>query len=75
MLEINYSTNIHLRIFSCVFNFDFINQNTFFSLRSTDDRTDVSKIAKKLGGGGHRNAAGCMVNEIKFDLGFDLQYR
>lgn len=29
-----------------------------FSLRSTDDRLDVSVIAKKFGGGGHRNAAG-----------------
>lgn len=29
-----------------------------FSMRSEDSRTDVSKIAKKFGGGGHRNAAG-----------------
>lgn len=29
-----------------------------FSLRSRDDRMDVSEIAKKHGGGGHRNAAG-----------------
>lgn len=29
-----------------------------FSLRSSDDRMDVSEIAKKFGGGGHRNAAG-----------------
>ncbi|WP_057465796.1 DHHA1 domain-containing protein [Pseudovibrio sp. POLY-S9] len=28
------------------------------SLRSSDEREDVSKIAKKFGGGGHRNAAG-----------------
>jgi oligoribonuclease NrnB/cAMP/cGMP phosphodiesterase (DHH superfamily) len=28
------------------------------SLRSDDDRIDVSAIAKQLGGGGHRNAAG-----------------
>lgn len=28
------------------------------SLRSTDDRLDVSEIAKEYGGGGHRNAAG-----------------
>jgi uncharacterized protein len=31
---------------------------TTYSLRSTDSRTDVSEIAKKYGGGGHRNAAG-----------------
>lgn len=37
----------------------YLEQNTSrFSLRSTDDRIDVSAIAKKFGGGGHRNAAG-----------------
>lgn len=29
-----------------------------FSLRSTDDGVDVSAVAKKYGGGGHRNASG-----------------
>lgn len=29
-----------------------------FSLRSDDSRTDVAEVAKKFGGGGHRNAAG-----------------
>ncbi|MGE5635351.1 MAG: DHH family phosphoesterase, partial [Nocardioidaceae bacterium] len=28
------------------------------SLRSTDGRVDVSRIARALGGGGHRQAAG-----------------
>lgn len=32
-----------------------------YSLRSDDDRADVSAIAKKYGGGGHRNAAGFKV--------------
>ncbi len=32
-----------------------------WSLRSEDGRMDVSEIAKKLGGGGHRNAAGFQV--------------
>lgn len=35
-----------------------------FSLRSANDRKDVAEIAVKLGGGGHRNAAGF---EIAFD--------
>ena len=34
---------------------------TTYSLRSTDDRMDVSEIAKANGGGGHRNAAGFRV--------------
>lgn len=29
-----------------------------WSLRSRDDRMDVSEVAKRMGGGGHRNAAG-----------------
>ncbi len=32
--------------------------STAFSLRSMDDREDVSKIATDLGGGGHHNASG-----------------
>lgn len=32
-----------------------------FSLRSSDDGVDVSKVAKQYGGGGHRNAAGFKV--------------
>jgi uncharacterized protein len=32
-----------------------------YSLRSEDHRLDVSEIAKKFGGGGHRNAAGYQI--------------
>lgn len=32
-----------------------------YSLRSEDRRVDVSEVAKKFGGGGHRNAAGYQV--------------
>lgn len=32
-----------------------------YSLRSRDDRADVSEIAREFGGGGHRNAAGFKV--------------
>ncbi len=33
-------------------------EGRIFSLRSTDAGTDVSEIAKRYGGGGHRNASG-----------------
>lgn len=33
-----------------------------YSLRSMDDRMDVSEIAKAKGGGGHRNAAGYRIS-------------
>ncbi len=36
------------------------------SLRSTDGRIDVSIIARKLGGGGHRQAAG-FTTDLPFD--------
>ena len=42
--------------------------STSYSLRSTDDRSDVSKIAKSLGGGGHRNAAGCGSDVVNSTL-------
>ncbi|WP_239000572.1 DHHA1 domain-containing protein [Novosphingobium pentaromativorans] len=35
-----------------------------WSLRSHDDRTDVSEVAKSMGGGGHRNAAGFRENMV-----------
>lgn len=35
-----------------------------YSLRSMDDRMDVSEIAKANGGGGHRNAAGFRIENI-----------
>ena len=38
-----------------------------FSLRSTDDDMDVEPIAKKFGGGGHRNAAGFFISNATMD--------
>lgn len=40
-----------------------------WSLRSEDGRTDVSEIAKRFGGGGHRNSAGFEVSAVVVDLG------
>lgn len=36
------------------------------SLRSKDDRIDVSELAKKYGGGGHRNASGFRISFGEF---------
>jgi len=44
--------------FSMVYAHDHYSGITSISYRSTDERTDVSEIAKFHGGGGHRNAAG-----------------
>lgn len=35
-----------------------------FSLRSTDGGVDVSEIAVKMGGGGHRNASGYRIDKV-----------
>ena len=43
---------------------------TKFSLRSLDNKADVSTVAKIFGGGGHRNAAGCSVYGITNILPF-----
>lgn len=43
----------------------FVNTEGYvFSLRSIDSKEDVSKIAQKYGGGGHRNAAGFKVKSL-----------
>ena len=43
--------------FAAAYSDDLVHGIRYFSLRSEDSREDVSVIAKKLGGGGHRNAA------------------
>jgi oligoribonuclease NrnB/cAMP/cGMP phosphodiesterase (DHH superfamily) len=40
-----------------------------YSLRSRDNRQDVSEIAKVFGGGGHRNAAGFEIIDQPFSVG------
>lgn len=44
--------------FCVIYSYDEQNNLTRFSLRSCDNKVDVSAIAKLLKGGGHRNAAG-----------------
>lgn len=58
--------------FSCVWDFDLYRDQTLFSLRSTNERMDVSTIAKKIGGGGHRNASGIAVPKINGNLPFPI---
>jgi len=41
-----------------------VNGTRVYSLRSEDSRADVSEVAKRLGGGGHRNAAGLSVPDV-----------
>lgn len=46
------------------------NGQYYFSLRSTAQGPDVSEIARKYGGGGHRNASGFVCKSLKqLDLG------
>ena len=60
--------------FSAVFSHGLENNMTYFSLRSMDDRQDVSVIAKQCGGGGHRNASGMAVSGIVPYLPFEHTY-
>ena len=50
--------------FAICYNYDSNTNNSKFSLRSLDNRNDVSNIAKKYGGGGHRNASGMLLNNF-----------
>jgi oligoribonuclease NrnB/cAMP/cGMP phosphodiesterase (DHH superfamily) len=54
-------TYFPLSDFSAVYNHNAFDYCTKFSLRSTDDRENVSVIAKEYDGGGHRNASGCTI--------------
>lgn len=47
--------------FSVIYNYDDLGKSTHFSLRSDDEKADVSKIAVFLGAGGHRNASAVEV--------------
>lgn len=55
--------------FSCVYSIKDNNNSTIFSLRSTDERTDVSEIATLYHGGGHRNASGIRLEGLKNNIG------
>lgn len=50
--------------FSVVYSINDKADSTSFSLRSTEKHVDVSKLASKCGGGGHRNASGMKVDYL-----------
>lgn len=56
--------------FACVWDYDLYRNTTMCSLRSTAEKTDVSSIAKLIGGGGHRNASGVSIEGIVDTLPF-----
>jgi uncharacterized protein len=55
--------------FAVVPTYDIHSNCTHFSLRSSNDKIDVSEIAKLYGGGGHRNASGVTINGMHVVLG------
>ena len=58
--------------FSVAYSYDLYRNKTSFSLRSTPDRTDVSVIAKRWGGGGHRDASGLGLSGLHGSLSYDI---
>lgn len=58
--------------FSVIFSFDNVNNYTYVSLYSTNNKQDVSKIAEYFGGGGHRNAAGFRFDNITNIIGEEI---
>lgn len=69
---INYALNIHgVKIAVCITE---SSQNSFkVSLRS-NDKIDVSRVAGRFGGGGHKQASGCVVNGVLEDVVDKLVY-
>lgn len=59
MSEIGQSLAAGYDFGGCYFDTD--EKERVFSLRSLDDGTDVSEIAKSFGGGGHEHAAGFKI--------------
>src|SRR5579872_2420329 len=57
--------------FAVVWDYNAYRDQTAVSLRSIDTKSDVSVIAKKLGGGGHRNASGVTLSGIHGVLPFE----
>lgn len=58
--------------FSCIWDYQYNKNHTQYSLRSSDERIDVSQIASKFGGGGHRNAAGIVFPNISTTLPLEI---
>jgi len=59
--------------FGLVWYYDAENKEYNVSLRSMDEKADVSKIAKVFGGGGHRNAAGFAWEDETIEKIFDYE--
>jgi len=58
---LSYYSNID---FSAVYTQNIAHQQTVFSLRSTNEKTDTTEISQLFKGGGHRNASAFMINKI-----------
>jgi hypothetical protein len=57
--------------FCACLSYDVANEMTHVALRSTDEREDVSLIAKDHGGGGHRNSSGCVIDGLASRLSYE----
>lgn len=60
----NAFNNYKYANFSMIYSHDMYKNTTNISYRSTDDRSDTTKISKLTGGGGHRNASGTKVYHV-----------
>lgn len=61
---VNYGIDYHNDGFDAYLNFWYKNGKWYFSLYNDNDKVDCSEIAKRLGGGGHKGAAGWQTNDI-----------
>lgn len=54
--------------FAAIYSHNYRSNNTHFSLRSSNEKTDVEEIATMYGGGGHRNASGLSIRGMHCEL-------
>ena len=59
--------------FGLVWHYDAEKKEHHVSLRSTDEKADVSQVAKVFGGGGHRNASGFIWDGESIESIFDYE--
>jgi uncharacterized protein len=59
--------------FSAIWTYDFKSNEWWISLRGVDEKVNLSKVSKKLGGGGHPNAASFTISGGKTLHDFFIQ--
>ena len=64
----NYLVTKYDYDFAILWRYDHNTEEYYISMRSIDDKMDVSALCKEFGGGGHKNAAGCSIKKHPIEV-------